>query len=377
MDRYALPVALDIAKIKAVRESRAQYRGRPRWTKCCSCPLTRWAIATRNEAINRMNLRDLQYVIAVAEHHNFTRASQAVAVSQPALSNQIKKLEAELGVPIFERSKDGVHLTAFGRDLIGQARQVVEVVDSIGDLARKHRTTERPPIRLGMTPTLAAYLSLYFRDLFAQAAPDRKIIIVEEYPVALAKMVEDRVIDMAFIARKSFDHMYRGSKRPMDFTSLWLEPLYLGVRSGHPLSRKTSIWAHEVPAEQLIRFDISFGYDLERNLPDPSDTVAEATGIDVKTARFETVCRYVAQSDACTMVNAIAAEQFKRDGFGLAFIPFDDEGNMRELGALTRPQYPNPDIIDALGRYVCENPPHGTVASRNADMVRTPVSSGT
>lgn len=322
-----------------------------------------------------MNFRDLQYVIAVAEHQNFTRAAQAVAVSQPALSNQIRKLEAELGVAIFERGKDGVHLTGFGQELIAHAQQVVEIVDGIGDLARRHQTTELPPIRLGMTPTLAAYLSRYFRALFAQLVPDRKIIIVEEYPGALARMVEDRSVDMAFIARKSFDHIYRGSTRPLDFTSLWLEPLYLGMRKGHPLSRRSSIWAHEVPADQLIRFPISFGYDLEQDLPKPSETVAEETGIDVTTARFETVCRYVAQSEACTMVNAIAAEQFKRDGFGLTFLPFDDKGNMRELGALTRPQYPDPEIIEAMGKHIHLDPPQGTVASRNANLVKQPVPS--
>lgn len=322
-----------------------------------------------------MNLRDLQYVLAVAEHQNFTRASEAVAVSQPALSNQIKKLEAELGVPIFDRGKDGVHLTAFGQEMVVHARQITEIADSISDLARRHQTTGLPHIRLGMTPTLAAYLSFYFRELFANAVPDRKIIIVEEYPVALSRMVEDRSVDMAFIARQSFDRIYQGSKRPMDFTSLWLEPLYLGVRTGHPLCSKTSIWAHEVPADQLIRFPISFGYELERDLPEPSDTVAEETGIDVTSARFETVCRYVAQSDACTMVNAIAAEQFKRDGFGLSFLPFDDKGNMRELGVLTRPQYPDPEIIDAMRSYIFGTPPQGTVASRNANLVKRPVRS--
>ncbi len=316
-----------------------------------------------------MNLRDLQYVLAVAEHRNFTRASQAVAVSQPALSNQIKKLEAELGVAIFERSKDGVHLTAFGREVVGHAAKMVEIADAISDLARRHQTTELPPIRLGMTPTLAAYLSFYFRDLFSQVVPDRKIVIVEEYPVALAKMVEDRSVDMAFIARKSFEHIYSGSKRQVEFTSLWFEPLYLAVRTGHPLGRRSSIRAREVPASQLLRFPISFGYDLERDLPEPSESITEETGIDVSTARFETVCRYVAQSDACTMVNAIAAEQFRRDGFGLQFIPFADDGNLRELGALTRPQYPNPEIVEAMRTRVSRTPPHGTMARRKTPVV--------
>jgi len=318
-----------------------------------------------------MNLRDLHYVIAVAEHRNFTRAAEAAAVSQPALSNQIKKLEAEFGSPIFQREQGGVHLTAFGRELVSNAKQVVELVDKISDVARKYRTSENQPLRLGMTPTLAAYLSLYLRELFASITGDRKVIIVENYPVALSKMVTERSVDMAFIARKSFDKIFEDAKRPHIFTSLWLEPLFLAVRSNHPLTQNSSIWAHQVPADLLIRFSISFGYDLEEDLPTPSDSAVESTGIDVKSARFETVCRYVAQSDACTIVNAIAAEQFKCDGFGLSFIPFNDEGNMRELGVLTHPGFPHPDIITALQEGVRRDAPAGTIASYNEAMVGT------
>ena len=73
------------------------------------------------------------------------------------------------------------------------------------------------------------------------------------------------------------------------------------------------------------------------------------------------------------MVNAIAAEQFRRDGFGLSFIPFDDKGNMRELGVLTRPQYPNPELVEALSVHICATPPRGTVASRNAHLGKSPI----
>ncbi|MEX0283028.1 MAG: LysR family transcriptional regulator [Paracoccaceae bacterium] len=313
-----------------------------------------------------MNFRDLEYVIAVAEHQNFTRAAKAVAVSQPALSNQIKKLEAELGVAIFDRGKDGVSLTAFGADMLAHAEQISGIVTAIGDLARKHQSAGLPPLRLGMTPTLAAYLSRFFRDYFDQAVPDQKIVIVEEYPIALSKMVEDRAVDMAFIARKSFETIYSNEVRMVEFTSLWLETVYLAVRTGHPLSEQASIYASEVPADHLIRFDIPFGYGLERDLPRPAEASAEMIGIDVKTARFETVCRHVAQSDTCTIVNAIAAEQFRSDGFGLHFIPFADDGNMRELGVLTRAEFPQPDLIADLCRHICQNPPRGTVGTCTA-----------
>ncbi|WP_298914286.1 LysR family transcriptional regulator [uncultured Roseobacter sp.] len=311
-----------------------------------------------------MNLRDLMYVIAVADHRNFTRAAEIVNVSQPALSNQIKKLEAELGLDIFKRGNRDVHLTEFGSEFLAAARQINGLVERIDDVAQQHRNVDTMPLRLGMTPTLAAYLSRYFRDMFAHLYPDMRVIIVEEYPAQLAHMVESKAIDVAFIARKSHTTLYEASKKPMDFASLWLEPLYLGVRKGHFLSKHSSIWAHEVPADLLVRFDTSFGYDLEKDLPQPSTDVTELVGIDVRTARFETVCRHVAESDACTMINAIAAMQFRSDNFGLDFIPFNDEGNIRELGAITRPEYPRTAVIDAMRSHIQEAPPPGTVASQ-------------
>ena len=114
-----------------------------------------------------MNFRDLQYVIAVAEHGTFTHAARAVAVSQPALSNQIKKLELSLGVPIFERGKDGVHLTAFGEDLLVRAKQIEGLVQDVHLLTKRHKNRTATKLRLGITPTLAGYLAQYFRSLGA------------------------------------------------------------------------------------------------------------------------------------------------------------------------------------------------------------------
>lgn len=310
-----------------------------------------------------MNLRDLEYVVALAEHQNFTRAAEAVAVSQPALSNQVKKLELELGVPIFHRDRNGVTMTAYGRELLENAKQILDLVGNIGELAQKYKAPDSRPLRIGMTPTLAAYLSRYFRDLFRPIAGDRKIVIVEEYPVVLARMIEDRTIEMAFISRQWCDRINATSGSRLDFRSLWFEELFLGMRKEHPLALRDGIWAHEVPADQLIRFPISFGYSLEQDLPKPNEAAMESIGIDVKSARFETVCRYVAQSDTCTLVNAIAAEQFTRDGFGLAFIPFHDEGNIRELGVITRAQYSSPELLTALHQSICQAAPQGTKAS--------------
>lgn len=310
-----------------------------------------------------MNLRDLKYVIAVAQARNFTRAARIANVSQPALSNQIRKLEAELGTELFERGKNAVLLTPFGERVLAVAREIDVLVGRIGEIAEEFRDIEATPLRLGMTPTLAAYLSRFFLDMVQSLYPAMRLVIVEELPVALGQMVERQALDVALIARKSHATIYGDAAPPaVHFTPLWVEPIFLGLREDHPLGKQARIRAKDVPVDMLIRFPVSFGYDLEADLPEPLPASAERVGIDVRSARFETVCRHVAQSDACTIINAIAALQFRRDNLGLAFVPFDDLGNLRELGAITRPDYARHSVVEAMQQYIQATPPAGTLS---------------
>lgn len=323
-----------------------------------------------------IKLQDLAHVIAVAESRNFTRAAETVNVSQPALSSKVKKLELTLGVDIFHRGPSEVTLTDFGQELVVKAREIVALARSIEDMAQAKKQMDAKPVRLGITPTLAPYLTRYFRDMMSQLYPEIAIIVVEEAPAALARMVETKAVDVALVARKSHRSLSEGMAVPLDFTSLWFEPVFLAVRQGHPLTRTGGIFARDVPAHQLIRFETSFGYDLEKDLPPSPSDLAERVGIDVRTARFETVCRHVAQSDACTMVNAIAANQFRADGFGLDFVPFDDAGNLRELGAISRPGCPRREIVVAMRDYIQASPPAGTIVPGEATLPNVMAPSG-
>ena len=310
-----------------------------------------------------MNLRDLTYIVAIAEHGNFTRAAEAVSVSQPALSSQVKKVERELGVPIFERSPRGIVLTEFGARAVEAARQVNALVRGIDEMASHYRGTEAGPLRLGLTPTLAGYLTGYFRDLFARIAPDLRLVIVEDVPQGLSRSVEAGRIDFALVARRSHVALSdAGAHPPHLFTPLWLEPAFLAMREGHALSAHGAIRARDVPRDQLIRFSVPFGYDLEADLPDPCPAVAERVGIDVRSARFETICRHLPHCDAVTMVNGVAAAQFARDGMGLTFVPFHDDGDLRELGAITRPGFARQSLVEAAQAQIQASPPRGTRA---------------
>ncbi len=105
-----------------------------------------------------MNLRDLRYLVALADHQHFSQAAAASFVSQPTLSTQIKKLEDELGVSLVERSPRRVMLTEVGRAVAERARYVLREVEEIREIARRTQDPESGSVRLGFFPTLGPYL---------------------------------------------------------------------------------------------------------------------------------------------------------------------------------------------------------------------------
>ena len=299
-----------------------------------------------------MNLRDLEYVLAVAQQGQFSQAAVMCNVSQPALSNQIKKLERELGADLFLRLSGRVQLTECGRRVVEIAERVMRDAQLIKDTATEFRDPEAIPFKLGMTPTLAPYLTEYFETLFRTVFPTMNVVMVEQLPQIMTTMVADHKLDAALIARSNFDG-------ELDFTPVWTEPLYLAMREGHPLSASPIIAAEEVPVQDLVRLPHSFGYGLEARLPLPDRAARVGKPFDVTALRFESVCRHVSHSDDCTIVSALAAEQFKRDGWPMSFVPFAGPGNLRELGAVTRPNCPRKVLLHKISAYIQHTPPVG------------------
>jgi LysR family transcriptional regulator, hydrogen peroxide-inducible genes activator len=108
--------------------------------------------------MNTLTLKQLRYVEALAGNRHFGRAAEACAITQPALSMQIKQLEATLGAPLFERSARQVHLTNLGKEFVLRATEILRSVDALGDLARASRGRLVGPLRIGVIPTVAPYL---------------------------------------------------------------------------------------------------------------------------------------------------------------------------------------------------------------------------
>ena len=147
-----------------------------------------------------VTLRQLRYFDALARHGHFGRAAEACAVSQPALSMQIKEMEQALGGVLLERSARQVALTGFGEELLRRVRDILRSVDELGDFARASQDRLAGRLRVGMIPTIAPYLLPKVLENLARLYPELDIHVRETLTQKLIKEVAEGRLDTAIVA---------------------------------------------------------------------------------------------------------------------------------------------------------------------------------
>ena len=142
-----------------------------------------------------MNLRDLKYIIAVAETKHFGKAARLCFVSQPTLSGQIKKLENHLGVAIFERTNRSVETTDVGEGVLRHARSILEQIDAMEQLAQAFTDPLAGPLRVGAIPTLSPYLVPLILSPLLEKYPQLRLVLSEELTDVLVHRLRDHEVD--------------------------------------------------------------------------------------------------------------------------------------------------------------------------------------
>jgi LysR family hydrogen peroxide-inducible transcriptional activator len=190
-----------------------------------------------------MNLRDLQYLVAVAEHRHFGKAAEACFVSQPTLSTQLKKLEKELGVELVERNPRHVLLTDAGERIVERAKRILAETDDIRSIARRAQDPEAGSLRLGIFPTLAPYLLPHVVPSVHARFPKLELLLVEEKTEVVLGRLRDGSLDAGILALPVHDDQLHEEY-------LFAEDFVLAVPADHPLAEKdepidVSVLAHE------------------------------------------------------------------------------------------------------------------------------------
>ncbi|MDR1076680.1 MAG: LysR family transcriptional regulator [Xanthomonadaceae bacterium] len=192
-----------------------------------------------------MNLRDLKYLVALAEYRHFGRAAASCHVSQPTLSTQIKKLEEELGVILVERAPRKVMLTPAGQEAAERARQIVAEVEQMKEAARRSQDPEAGTVRLGIFPTLAPYLLPHVIPQIRARFPDLELFLVEEKSDVLMARLREGKLDAALVALPVHDDQ-------MQAEFLFEEPFVLAVSGNNPLARQQSLNIDDLNDQRLL-----------------------------------------------------------------------------------------------------------------------------
>lgn len=176
-----------------------------------------------------VSLRQLQYVVAIADLGGFRRAAEACHVSQPSLSAQVAQAEAALGVRLFERSRRQVRVSAAGESMVAQARAVLVAAGDLRELGRQFADPFNGTLRIGVIPTISPYLLPEIAPALARAYPRLTIVWSEDRTGGLVRQLNEGAIDAAILALEA-------DLGSLDHAVLRRDPFLLAAAPGHPLA---------------------------------------------------------------------------------------------------------------------------------------------
>jgi LysR family hydrogen peroxide-inducible transcriptional activator len=247
-----------------------------------------------------MEMHQLRYVVAVARTRNFSRAAEQCHVSQPSLSQQIQKLEDELGEQLFDRMKREAKLTSQGEAFLHRAVRILEEVD----LAKREATDAQKilcgTVKVGVLPTIAPYLLPNIVATFTKKFPGVEIVVQEDTTSRLLTLALTCEIDFALASRPIHDER-------LEVRELFSEELLIALPPGHPLTRKRTVSANDLKGERLIV--MKEGHCLGDQVLGFCDRHDLHHHISFRSAQLETIQSLVRAGLGISLIPAMAAQR--------------------------------------------------------------------
>ncbi len=291
-----------------------------------------------------MNLRDLRYLVAVADERHFGRAAEACFVSQPTLSTQIRKLERELGVELVERNPRHVGLTGIGERVVERARAVLREVDGIVDDARQSQDPATGTLRLGLFPTLAPYLLPHVVPEVHRRFPNLELLLVEEKSEVLHQQVRDGSLDAVLLARPVHDDQLHEQ-------FLFEEPFVLAVPAGHPLAAmREPVTPSVLAGEQLLLLEE--GHCLRDQALSVCQLAGGGERRGFRATSLETLRQMVAAGVGMTLLPELATVPPVPPSEDVVLLPFEDPVPRREIALYWRRSSAFRDLLPDLADVI-------------------------
>ena len=274
-----------------------------------------------------MNIRDLKYLVALAEHKHFGRAAEASFVSQPTLSTQIKKLEEELEVSLVERTPRNVLLTEVGKEIAQRAREVLNEIDQIKAIARRTRDPESGTIRLGIFPTLGPYLLPHVIPKIRERFPRLELLLVEEKTEVILRQLREGRLDAGILALPIHDDQ-------LHTEFLFEEQFLLAVPENHQLAKRAALKLGDLADESLLLLEE--GHCLRDQALDVCQLAGANEKSGFRATSLETLRQMVAANVGITLLPSLSVQPPIAQSDNVHLLPFRGEVPSRRIAMIWR-----------------------------------------
>lgn len=310
-----------------------------------------------------MNLRDLRYLIALADLRHFGRAAEACHVSQPTLSIRIMKLEEELGVALVERAPRHVMLTPVGVDIAERARRVLADVEQMREMARRTTDPEAGSVRLGLFPTLGPYLLPHVVPNIKVRFPRLELLLIEEKTAVLLSMLRAGQLDAAVLALPLHEDW-------LETEFLFEEPFMLAVPDGHPLASHRDLRLSELADQNLLLLED--GHCLRDQALEVCSLAGAGEKEGFRATSLETLRQMVAAGVGITLLPMLAVTPPVPNSPSIKLLSFKDPPPTRRLAMVWRRSSAMGPFLHDLAGILRDLPPR-LLQAPTAPPGRTPM----
>ncbi|WP_026960137.1 DNA-binding transcriptional regulator OxyR [Aliagarivorans taiwanensis] len=273
-----------------------------------------------------MNLRDLEYLLALQEVKHFRKAAEKCFVSQPTLSGQISKLEEELGLLLIERTSRKVIFTHAGDELAAQARKILMEVKAMKDMAKSFQAPMAGPLHMGLIPTVAPYLLPRIVPHIRETFKDMELFLYEEQTHVLLQRLDEGEIDCLVLA-------YLPEMERFGSIDLYHESLMLALPPQHPWNAREEVELGALKGEQLLMLED--GHCLRDQAMDYCFNAGASEDTSFKATSLETLRHMVAAGMGMTLLPELAVPSTKQSE-GVVYRPFCPEQPTRLISMVYR-----------------------------------------
>jgi LysR family hydrogen peroxide-inducible transcriptional activator len=287
-----------------------------------------------------MNLRDLRYLVAVAEHRHFGRAAEACFVSQPTLSTQLKKLEETLGVTLIERTNRQVMLSPAGEKIVEQAHRVLREVNALTAIAEQFSDPRGGEFRLGIIPTIAPYLLPKILTPLRKAFPTLRLQLTEGQTAHITRLLKQGDLDAVLLALPLNEENVQEHR-------LYEEPFYFAASKQHPKAKRKSVSLSDLHGEDVLLLED--GHCLRDQALEVCNSQRAHENTNFSATSIETLRQMVAANVGITLMPELAVPA--RDG-SVRYLPFTGKPPHRQVGLCWRTTSTRVELLEEFAEVL-------------------------